>query len=66
MTERCRTYERNCPVWGEKRAPSASTPAAASTRPRTWWNNQHTGIVDGAVFELKMEPANWGKLVFTE
>jgi len=36
------------------------------TRLRTHWNNQHTGIVDDEVFELRMEPANWGQILFTE
>lgn len=31
---------------------------------RTYWNNQSTGIVSDEVFELKMEPRNWGELVF--
>lgn len=31
---------------------------------RTHWNNQATGIVADEVFELKMEPKNWGQLVF--
>jgi len=31
---------------------------------RTYWNNQKTGIVDDAVFELMMEPKNWGEMVF--
>ncbi len=34
------------------------------TRLRTYWNNQHTGLVDDAVFELKMEPKYWGELQF--
>ena len=34
------------------------------TRLRTYWANQHTGIVDDAVFELMMEPQFWGELVF--
>jgi len=34
------------------------------TRLRTHWNNQHTGIVDDEVFELMMEPKNWGVLTF--
>jgi sugar lactone lactonase YvrE len=34
------------------------------TRLRTYWSNQHSGIVDDAVFELQMEPRNWGELVF--
>ncbi|MCX5659963.1 MAG: hypothetical protein NTW19_09615 [Planctomycetota bacterium] len=35
--------------------------AGQRTRLRTYWSNQHTGIVDDAVFELMMEPANWGE-----
>jgi hypothetical protein len=31
---------------------------------RTHWNNQTTGIVNDEVFELKMEPANWGEITF--
>jgi hypothetical protein len=31
---------------------------------RTYWNNQHTGIVNDEVFELMMEPKNWGELNF--
>ena len=34
------------------------------TRLRTYWSNQHTGIVDDAVFELQMEPQYWGELLF--
>jgi len=34
------------------------------TRLRTYWNNQHTGLVDDAVFELMLEPKNWGELNF--
>ncbi len=34
------------------------------TRLRTYWSNQHTGIVDDAVFELKLEPSRWGELQF--
>ena len=36
----------------------------ARTRLRSYWANQHTGIVDDAVFELKMQPRNWGELTF--
>lgn len=36
------------------------------TRLRTYWNNQHTGLVDDAVFELQMEPKNWGALQFAQ
>ncbi len=39
-------------------------PAGQRTRIRTYWNNQHTGIVDDAVFELQMEPKNWGVITF--
>ena len=38
--------------------------AAGRTRLRTYWSNQHTGIVDDAVFELQVEPKNWGELEF--
>jgi hypothetical protein len=31
---------------------------------RTHWNNQSTGLVNDEVFELRMEPANWGEITF--
>jgi len=31
---------------------------------RSHWSNQATGLVDDEVFELMMQPANWGELVF--
>ena len=31
---------------------------------RSHWNNQATGIVNDEVFELRMEPANWGVIMF--
>lgn len=34
------------------------------TRLRTYWSNQETGLVDDAVFELKVTPKNWGQIVF--
>jgi hypothetical protein len=40
--------------------------AGTDTMLRTWWNNQSTGIVSDEVFELKMEPANWGQITFQE
>ncbi|HYG75709.1 MAG TPA: PQQ-binding-like beta-propeller repeat protein [Planctomycetota bacterium] len=40
--------------------------AGQRTRLRTYWNNQSTGIVDDAVFELKVEPKNWGEIEFKE
>ena len=36
--------------------------AGSRTRLRSYWANQHTGIVDDAVFELQMEPKNWGEI----
>ena len=39
-------------------------PGGQRTRLRSYWSNQHTGIVDDAVFELMMEPKNWGELDF--
>ena len=41
-------------------------PAGERTRLRSYWANQHTGIVDDAVFELMMEPKNWGEISFSE
>jgi hypothetical protein len=41
-------------------------PAGQRTRLRAYWANQHTGIVDDAVFELKMEPRLWGTLLFAD
>jgi hypothetical protein len=38
--------------------------AGADTALRTHWNNQSTGIVNDEVFELKMEPVNWGEITF--
>ena len=38
--------------------------SGADTALRTHWNNQATGIVNDEVFELKMEPANWGEITF--
>jgi hypothetical protein len=39
-------------------------PAGTDTVLRTYWNNQSTGLVADEVFELKMEPKNWGVLLF--
>lgn len=38
--------------------------AGKRTRLRTYWANQHTGIVDDAVFELMLEPRYWGDMKF--
>ena len=38
--------------------------SGADTALRTHWNNQTTGIVNDEVFELKMEPSNWGEITF--
>jgi len=40
--------------------------AGNDTALRTYWSNQATGLVSDEVFELKMEPANWGTLELTE
>ncbi|MBC7980273.1 MAG: hypothetical protein H7Y36_06895 [Armatimonadetes bacterium] len=39
-------------------------PAGKRTRLRSYWSNQHTGIVDDAVFELMLEPKNWAEFTF--
>lgn len=39
-------------------------PAGKRTRLRSHWSNRHTGITDDAVFELMLEPKNWGELIF--
>jgi hypothetical protein len=36
----------------------------SDTRLRTYWSNRVTGIVDDEVFELKLEPKNWGEITF--
>ncbi len=41
-------------------------PAGKRTRLRSYWSNQHTGIVDDAVFELMLEPKNWGEITVAE
>lgn len=38
--------------------------AGARTRLRSYWSNQETGIVDDAVYELMMQPGNWGEILF--
>lgn len=38
------------------------TPSGDDTGLRTYWSNQQTGIVDDEVFELKLQPQNWGEL----
>ena len=40
--------------------------AAQDTVLRTYWSNQVTGIVNDEVFELQMEPRNWGEMKFVE
>ena len=40
------------------------TQAGDDTALRTYWSNQCTGLVNDEVFELKMEPRNWGQLQF--
>ncbi len=31
---------------------------------RSYWSNQHTGIVEDVVYELMLEPQYWGELLF--
>lgn len=38
--------------------------AGKRTRLRNYWSNQQTGLVDDAVFELQLQPGNWGELNF--
>ncbi|NQT86969.1 hypothetical protein HQ560_09405, partial [bacterium] len=38
--------------------------AGKDTVLRTHWHNQSTGIVNDEVFELKLEPRNWGEIRF--
>jgi len=40
--------------------------AGKDTVLRTHWSNQATGIVNDEVFELKIEPRNWGELTFRQ
>ena len=40
--------------------------SGTDTMLRTHWNNQTTGIVNDEVFELRMEPKNWGELEFRD
>ena len=40
--------------------------AGDRTRLRSYWSNQHTGLVDDVVFELQLEPKNWGEIQFQE
>jgi hypothetical protein len=39
-------------------------PEGKDTVLRSYWNNQATGIVADEVYELQLEPKNWGLLVF--
>jgi hypothetical protein len=38
--------------------------SGTDTALRTHWNNHQTGLVNDEVFELMMQPKNWGDLVF--
>jgi hypothetical protein len=40
--------------------------AGKDTVLRTYWHNQNTGIVNDEVFELKLEPKNWGEITFAQ
>ena len=39
-------------------------PDGKDTVLRSYWNNQATGLVADEVFELQLEPKNWGRLTF--
>lgn len=39
-------------------------PEGNDTVLRSYWSNQATGLVADEVFELKLEPRNWGRLKF--
>jgi hypothetical protein len=41
-----------------------SDPTGKDTVLRSYWNNQATGLVADEVFELQLQPANWGRLTF--
>ena len=43
-----------------------SDPNGLDTTLRIWWNNQATAIINAEVFELKLEPRNWGVLEFSK
>jgi hypothetical protein len=49
-------------VWRADFGATHAGPDVGRTRLRTYWNNQETGIVDDAVFELMMQPKNWGEI----
>jgi len=34
------------------------------TKLRSYWSNQHTGLVDDVVFELQLSPQFWGTFTF--
>jgi len=38
-------------------------PSGNRTRLRTYWNNKQTGLVDDVVFELQINPQNWGRFI---
>jgi hypothetical protein len=42
-----------------------SDKAGTDTALRTYWSNQETGLVSDEVFELKLNPRNWGELRFS-
>jgi hypothetical protein len=39
-------------------------PAGKDTLLRSYWNNQHTGLVADEVWELVPEPKHWGQITF--
>ncbi len=41
-----------------------SNAAGDYTDLRNYWSNQRTGLVSDAVFELRLDPADWGQFIF--
>jgi hypothetical protein len=51
-------------IWSADFGATFGDPAGARTRLRNYWSNQDVGLVDDAVYELKMVPRNWGEIRF--
>lgn len=51
-------------TWSVDFGATFGDPAGARTRLRNYWSNQDVGLVDDAVYEIKMVPRNWGEIRF--
>lgn len=51
-------------AWSADFGATFGDPAGMRTRLRNYWSNQDVGLVDDAVYELKMVPRNWGEIRF--